>query len=99
MAPYQIDTESAEKEKKTLSDPQAQKKWPKYEATVSENPFHHPKHKRIEKLKGTAFPPGSYRYSDNPLRVVYYPNKETETVYTLSAGTATDIAYKKRSKK
>ena len=99
MDPYKIDRESAEKEKGTLSDPEAIKKWPKYEASVAADPFFNPKPKRIKKLKGESFSPGIYRFRDDPLRVVYYPDKETRTVITLSAGTAIDISYKKKSKK
>ncbi|MBL6995966.1 hypothetical protein [Desulfobacula sp.] len=100
METFTVDKESAKRAKATISDPLAEKKWPKFEMSVADNPFYHPKHRRIVKLeKGTGFPPGTYRYSDNPLRVVYYPNKETHTVYPLAAGTATNIPYKKKSKK
>jgi mRNA-degrading endonuclease RelE of RelBE toxin-antitoxin system len=46
-----------------------------------------------------AKPKGTYRYRDDPLRVVYYPDKEKRIIYPLAAGTATDIPYKKKSKK
>jgi len=100
MKIFTVDKKSAKQAKATISDPLAAKKWPKFEGSVAENPFYHPKPRRIVKLeKGTSFPPGTYRYRDDPLRVVYYPNKETHTVYPLAAGTATDIPYKKKSKK
>ena len=100
MEKFIIDKESAKKAKATISNTMASKKWPKFENAVTENPFHHPKPKRIKKLKeGTSFPPGTYRYKDEPLRVVYYPDKKAHVVYPLAAGTATDIPYKKKSKK
>jgi len=100
MEAFTVDKKSAKRAKAAISDPLAEKKWPKYEASVAGNPFYHPKHRRIAKLeKGTSFPPGTYRYRDEPLRVVYLPHKESQTVYTLAAGTSTDISYKKKSKK
>ena len=100
MKKFIIDKESAEKAKATISDTLAFKKWPKFENAVTEDPFYHPKPKRIKKLKtGTSFPPGTYRYKDEPLRVVYYPNKKDHIVYPLAAGTATNIPYKKKSQK
>lgn len=100
MQKFLIDKESAEQAKATISDPLASKKWPKFEIAVTENPFYHPKPKRIKKLaEGKSFPQGTYRYRDDPLRVVYYPNKKDHIVYPLVAGTATDIPYKKKSKK
>jgi mRNA-degrading endonuclease RelE of RelBE toxin-antitoxin system len=75
------------------------KKWPSFESDVTDNPFYHPKSKRIVKLKGkTSFPPGTYRYRKDPLRVIYFPDKTTQTVYPLEAASATDISYKKRTK-
>ena len=100
MGKFIVDKESANKAKETISDTLASKKWPKFENAVTENPFYHPKPKRIKKLKtGTSFPPGTYRYKDEPLRVVYYPNKKTRIVYPLAAGTSTNIPYKKKSKR
>jgi len=94
-----IDKEFAEKVQTSLKKHQdALKKWPKFEADVSDNPFYHPKPLRIEKLRGTAFPIGSFRYRDDPLRVVYYPNRKDHIVYPLDANTTTNISYKKRSK-
>jgi len=77
----------------------ALKKWNKFKTVVINDPFYHPKPKRIKKLKTTTYPKGSYRYKDEPLRVVYYPEKSTKTVYPLAVGTSTNIPYKKRSKK
>lgn len=100
MKKFAIDKETAKDVKASISDPLALKKWPKFETTVSENPFYHPKAKRIKKLeRGTSFPSGSYRFKDEPLRVVYYPEKKARIVYPLDAGTSTDISYKKKSKK
>jgi len=94
-----LDEETAEEERSSLTDPLASKKWPKYESAVTSDPFYHPKPKRIEKLSGTSYPEGTYRFRDDPLRVVYYPDKTTNTVFTLGAGTSTDIKYKRRSHK
>jgi hypothetical protein len=59
METFTVDKESAERAKATISDPLAEKKWPKFEISVTDNPFYHPKHRRIVKLeKGTGFPPG-----------------------------------------
>ena len=100
MDKWLIDKESADEAKATISNALAIKKWPKVEDAVAENPFFHPKPKRIRKLKeGTSFPHGTYRFRDDPLRVVYYPEKKKRIVYPLDASTATDIAYKKKSKK
>lgn len=100
MEKFVIHKDSAEKAKATISDPLAAKKWPKFEIAVTESPFYHPKPKRIKKIEeGTSFPKGTYRYRDDPLRVVYYPDKEKRIIYPLAAGTATDIPYKKKSKK
>ncbi len=100
MEKFIIDKKMAEQAKATISDTLAFKKWPKFENAVTKNPFYHPKPKRIKKMEaGTSFPPGTYRYKDEPLRVVYYPNKEDRVVYPLAAGTATNISYKKKSKK
>ena len=100
MERFTIHEESAEIVKAAITDREASKKWPKFEETVTENPFYHPKHRRIAKLeKGTKFPLGTYRFRDDPLRVVYFPNKESRVVYPLAAGTASNIAYKKKSKK
>lgn len=100
MEKFDIHKESADQIRATISDPLALKKWPKFEAAVTENPFYHPKPKRIKKLeKGTSFPVGTYRFKAGPLRVVYFPNKKDHVVYPLAAGTSTDIPYKKKSKK
>lgn len=100
MEKWVIDKDSAKEAKATISDPLAIKKWSKFEDAVTANPFFHPKHRRIKKLqKGTSFPPGAHRFRDDPLRVVYYPEKEKRTVFPLAAGSSTDIAYKKKSKK
>ena len=96
---WTFDVESAETAKGDVTDPFALKKWDKYEADVTADPFFHPKPRRISKIAGTSFPEGSYRYRDDPLRVVYFPNRTSKTVVTLSAGSATDIKYKKRSYK
>lgn len=75
------------------------KKWSSFESDVTKNPYYHPKFRRIVKLKGkTAFPPGSYRYKKDPLRVVYIPEGSTQTIYLLEAASVTDVSYKKRTK-
>lgn len=100
MEKWKIDVEYAKRAKASISsDERALKKWPKFETAVTEDPYHHPKPKRIVKLKATDFPEGTWRYRDDPLRVVYYPNKEERIIYPLEAATATNISYKKRSKK
>jgi len=100
MDEWKLDAESAASAKGDLTDPLAIKKWPKYETSVTQNPFFHIKPKRVKKLaSGSSFPEGSYRFRDDPLRVVYYPDKPSRTVITLSAGTASDVSYKKRSTK
>jgi mRNA-degrading endonuclease RelE of RelBE toxin-antitoxin system len=74
-------------------------KWDLFKADVTKNPFYNPKPKRIEKLKGEkTFPPGTYRYKREPLRVVYYPESSTKTVFPLEAATSTQISYKKRTR-
>ncbi len=73
-------------------------KWDLYKADVTKNPYHNPKYKRIEKLKGKSFPPGSHRYKREPLRVIYIPDGSTKVIYTLEAATTTKISYKKRTK-
>lgn len=73
-------------------------KWDLYKADVTKNPYHNPKHKRIEKLKGKSFPSGTYRYKREPLRVVYIPDGSTKIIYTLEAATTTEISYKKKTK-
>ncbi|MBW2708093.1 MAG: hypothetical protein JRD04_02220 [Deltaproteobacteria bacterium] len=99
MEKWIIDTAFKEDAKTSIkAHHRALKKWPKFEADVAGNPFFHPKHRRIAKLDLPSFPKGSYRYRDDPLRVVYYPNKKDRTVYPLAADTTTNIAYKKRSK-
>ena len=92
-----IDKESAEEVKSDVTDQYALKKWKKYESDVTDSPFFHPKPKRIKKLAGSKFPPGAYRYRNDPLRVVYYPQKGDRTIFTLGAGSASNISYKKRS--
>lgn len=79
------------------SDSYIEGRWEHFENDVSNNPFYHPKPRRIMKLKGiTGYPPGTFRYKNEPLRVLYLPNKETKTVYPLEANTTNKISYKKR---
>lgn len=100
MDKWIIDEKKAEEAKESItSDALALKKWSSFESDVSDNPFYHPKPKRIRKLKGSSYPLGTYRYKKEPLRVVYYPDKVNRVVFPLEAGTATDISYKKRSSK
>ena len=100
MKKWTIDKDSAESVKASIDkDKLALKKWSKFENSVTEDPFYHPKYRRIAKLKATSYPTGTYRYRDDPLRVVYFPEGLKKIVYPLEAGTVTDISYKKRSKK
>lgn len=82
-----------------VGDEKALKKWPKFEKAVTENPFYHPKHRRIMKFNSPSYPDETWRYRDDPLRVLYIANKEDRIVYPLEAGTVTSMSYKKRSKK
>jgi len=84
-------------EKEYKSDTRLEKKWKDFERDVTRNPFYHPKPKRIEKLRDTPYPDGSWRYKKDPIRVVYYPEGSTKIVYPLAVSSATDIPYKKRS--
>jgi len=91
-----------EKHKKEIegrykSDTQLEKRWKDFERDVTQNPYYHTKYKRIVKLKDSPYPEGSYRYKNEPIRVVYYPEKSNNIVYPLAVGTATDIPYKRRS--
>lgn len=100
MDKWIIDKNYAEEAKVSItSNTLALKKWSSFERDVSDDPFYHPKPKRIRKLKGSSYPTGTYRYKKEPLRVVYYPDKVERVVFPLEAGTATDISYKKRSSK
>ena len=72
------------------------KKWKKFEADVTDNPYQNDTFKRIVKLRpGSGFP-DAYRYRNDPLRVVYLPKGEEKVIYPLAVGTTTDIPYKKR---
>lgn len=70
----------------------------KFETEVTTDPFFHPKHRRIKKMKGKEYD-GMYRWQESNTRVQYYPNSPKQTVVVIETGTATDISYKKRSKK
>ena len=73
-------------------------KYEAFERDVTENPYHHPKHRRIKKLSGEKdYPVGSYRYRNDPIRVVYFPHGESRTVFPLEAATVTTVGYKRRS--
>lgn len=98
MDKWIIDKDSEQKAKSSISEEVAAlKKWGKFQTAVATNPFFHPKHKRIVKFKTTTYPPETYRYKDEPLRVVYYPDKKSKIVYPLEAGTSTKMSYKRRS--
>ena len=84
--------------KKYTSDKRLEKRWYDFKSDVTKNPYHHPKPRRIVKLKDVkAFLKGTYRYKKEPIRVVYYPKGETKTVYPLEVAKVTDVSYKKRS--
>jgi len=81
------------------NDQRLLKKWDSFEADVTINPYFHPKSKRIAKLQGkTSFPEGTFRYRRDPLRVVYFPEGTTKTIYPLEVATTTQISYKKKTK-
>lgn len=88
---------SKEIEATVSTDSELKKHWPQFKADVATNPFYHTKPKRIAKLAGTNFPPGTYRYKRGVLRVVYFPDKPSRTVFPLEAAHAVDVSYKKRS--
>ena len=91
-------TETSAEVRATVSaDSELEKQWPHFKADVAVNPFYHPKPKRIAKLKGTQFPPGTHRYKKNVLRVVYFPDKPSKTIFPLEAARVEDVSYKKRS--
>lgn len=68
-----------------------------FERDVTANPFYHPVYKRITKLKGSF--EGKYRWSQSNTRIIYFPDKESQTVFPIETGTATSISYKIKSKK
>ncbi len=99
MDKWIIDEESSEEVRSTIqSRPNLIRHWHSFEKDIAANPFYHPARKRIQKLKGKAYK-DLLRYSKSDLRVVYYPEKEKKVVYPIEAASATDIGYKKRSRK
>lgn len=99
-AKWIIDEESENEAKEKIRDKQdALKKWESYVRDVSNNPFYSSTLYKIKKLKGSSYPEGTYRYRKDPLRVIYFPEKSSQTVYTLDAATADSASYKIRSKK
>ena len=69
-----------------------------YEKDVGSDPLYHPTPKRIKKMEGKDWE-GFFRYKKSNTRIIYYPESETKTVYTIETGTSTGISYKKKSKK
>jgi mRNA-degrading endonuclease RelE of RelBE toxin-antitoxin system len=69
-----------------------------YERDVRLNPMYHPTPKRIKKMEGKELG-GYYRYKKSNTKVIYFPNPTNHTVYTVETNTATNISYKKRSKR
>lgn len=69
-----------------------------YETNVTDNPFYHPAKNRITKIRKPKphYPKGSHRWKKSDLRIIYLPDKEDHTIYTLDAGTASSIPYKKK---
>jgi mRNA-degrading endonuclease RelE of RelBE toxin-antitoxin system len=96
---YQDEDHEREIIEKAYSTTELKEKWGRFVEDVTQNPYFHPKHQRIVKLKDSTYPKGSRRYRNDPIRVVYYPEGKTKKVYPLDVGTATDIRYKKRSSK
>lgn len=77
--------------------PGQRKNQTKFEVDIKADPFFHPKHKRIRKMKGDYA--GLYRWKESNTRVIYHPHRPDKTVYVIETGTATGISYKKRGKK
>lgn len=94
---YEDEKHRKEIEEEYKSDTQLEKRWKNFEKDVTQNPFYHPKAKRIEKIRDTSYPKGTWRYRNDPIRVVYYPEKSSKIIYPLAVGTPTTISYKKRS--
>jgi hypothetical protein len=74
-------------------------RWKDFERDVTVDPFFHPKRNRIRKLRDSRFPEGTWRYSKDPIRVIYYPEKKTKVVYPLEVASATTVSYKRRSRR
>lgn len=96
---YQDETHEQEIREQYTSDSRLEKLWPGFERDVTRNPYHHPKARRIAKLKDSSFPKGTYRYRKDPMRVVYYPEGKVKAIYPLEVAKAEDVSYKRRSKK
>ncbi len=80
------------------SDPRLKKRWGDFERDVTNNPFRHPKPRRIVKLKDESlYGKGTYRYRNEPIRVVYYPEKKEKIVYPIEVASAENISYKRKS--
>lgn len=94
---YKDEKHKKEIEKEYQSDTQLKKRWKDFEIDVTQSPYYHPKPGRIRKLRDTSFPEGTWRYSKNPIRVVYYPEKKDKIIYPLEVATVTTVSYKKRS--
>ena len=94
---YQDEKHKKKIEKGYQSDTLMRKKWKDFETDVTQNPYYHTKVNRIVKIRDTkSFPKGTYRYRNDPIRVVYYPEKMDKIVYPLEVATATTVSYKKR---
>lgn len=78
--------------------PEHTKLIPEFETDVTTNPFRHPVAERIRKIQseGGRYPDDCYRWRKQRLRIVYFPEAETNTVYPLDADLDKDIKYKKR---
>lgn len=97
---YQDEKHRREIEEEYKADTQLEKRWKNFEIDVTHDPYYHPKHKRIVKLKDTkSFPDGTYRYRNDPIRVVYYPEGTNKIIYPLEVATVTTVSYKKRSRR
>jgi mRNA-degrading endonuclease RelE of RelBE toxin-antitoxin system len=94
---YEDEKRKKKIEKEYKSDTRLEKKWKDFEKDVTQNPFYHVKPKRIEKLRDTSFPKGTWRYRKDPIRVVYFPEKKRKIIYPLAVTTTTAAPYKKRS--
>jgi len=70
-----------------------------FESDVTSDPFWHPKKAKIVKIQRevSRYPKGTYRWAKGKqLRIAYYPEKETHTIYPLDAYPAGSARYKKR---
>lgn len=80
--------------------PQHTKYIPQYENDVTADPFRHRHPGRITEVEKeiARYRKGCYRWKNNQVRIVFFPDKTNATIYSLDANTPAQIKYKKRSK-